>query len=372
MMKRTTLRGALLMTVAALGTACGSSTDATKSTAPTEENPFVPVALNSLIEKLETSLSDVSVEPSTIRVSIVANGQTTYWSAAQVAAARAASSLGCVASFVSPPMRDHTQQHAVFTDQVTSKVQGIALAPIDPTEMETDIVDAKSKGISVITLDSDANPGSARTLYVGSDNFEAGKQAGKKMRELLDGQGKVAFEFAAPQPLNAIDRIRGVKDSFPELQVVDNGDDDGILADFANFAVARTLIDAAIADNPDLAGIVAGYAYHGGIVCNAVKAAGKVGKIKIVAFDTAADTMACLADGTISAVIGQRPYYQGFLSVDVLYSLATQGSDATLEFLKPWLGGSDGKTLDTGIDVLTADQLDTYKEFLASLGIKGQ
>lgn len=366
------LGSSLLATILALGFGCGSDDGGDDTDEADAVNPFVPVELNALVDELDASLQTLSVEPSTIKVSIVANGQTAYWSAAQIGAARAASDRGCVASFVAPPQRDGTQQIGVFQDQMTSGVKGIAVAAVDPNGMEPYIVDAIEQDISVITIDSDANPGSARALYVGSDNYEAGRQAGLKMRELLGGAGKVAFEFADPRPLNAVDRIRGVKDAFPELVVVDNGDGDGILADLGDFAMARTLIDAAIRDNPDLSGIIAGYAYHGGIVCDALKDAGKVDQIKIVAFDTGADTMACLTDGTISAVIGQRPYYQGYLAVDILYSLATQGSAATLSLIQPWLGGSDGKTVDTGIDVLTVDGMDSYREFLQTLGVNGQ
>jgi ribose transport system substrate-binding protein len=321
---------------------------------------------------MDVSLEPLAVDPSTIRVTIVANAQSSYWNPVQIGAARAASKRGCVANFVSPPDRNATQQAQVFDDQVASGVMGIAVSAIDPTGMESHLVAAANKGVDVITLDSDANPGSVRSFYVGSDNYEAGTQAGKKLRELLGGAGKVALEFANPAPLSAVERIRGIKDAFPELVVVDNGDGDGILADQGDFTAARTLLDAAISQNPDLAGIIAGYAYHGGIACNAVKAAGKSGQIKIVAFDTNSDTMACLSEGTISAVIGQRPYYQGYLSVEVLYSLSAQGLDATMTLLQPWLAGSDGKTVDTGIDVLTAATLSSYRDFLASLGVSSQ
>lgn len=371
MMAKDLAKVAILGAVVVAGLGCSSNATPV-TTPPPAPNPFIPKDLNSLMDTMDTSLGGLTVDPSMVRLSIVANGQTTYWAAGQIAAALAANKRGCVVNFIAPAMRDATKQAAVFEDQVASEVKGIAVSAIDPVEMETHMIAAKAKGIDIISIDSDANPGSVRSFYVGSDNYEAGKQAGKKLRELMGGAGKVAFEFASPFPLNAVDRIRGIKEAFPELVVVDNGDGDGILADLADFTMARTLIDTAISQNPDLGGVIAGYAYHGGIVCDAVKAAGKSGKIKIVAFDTSADTMACLSAGTISAVIGQRPYYQGYLSVEVLYSLAAQGPEATMALLHPWLSGTDGRIVDTGIDVLTADMLDTYKAFLKSLGISNQ
>ena len=44
----------------------------------------------------------------------------------------------------------------------------------------------------VICLDADA-PDSKRVLFIGTDNFRAGQESGKRMAQLLKGQGRIAI-----------------------------------------------------------------------------------------------------------------------------------------------------------------------------------
>ena len=63
----------------------------------------------------------------------------------------------------------------------------------------------------MICLDSDA-PDSKRVLFIGTDNFRAGQESGKRMADILKGQGQIVM-IAIPGQLNLDERVRGVTEA---------------------------------------------------------------------------------------------------------------------------------------------------------------
>jgi hypothetical protein len=79
-----------------------------------------------------------------------------------------------------------------------------------------------------------------------------------------------------------------------------------------------------------------------------------------------------LEEGVVSAAIGQRVYYYGYLPVYILHAMSVLGVDETMAILEPYLSGEDGSLLDAGADVVTPDNLELYREYLESIGIAAQ
>src|SRR5262249_36936104 len=87
---------------------------------------------------------------------------------------------------------------------------------------------AIANGIPVITLDADA-PDSKRVLFVGTDNFRAGQESGKRIGEILKGKGNIIV-VTIPGQLNLDERGRGVTEAlkkYPGIKVVQTIDDNG-------------------------------------------------------------------------------------------------------------------------------------------------
>jgi ribose transport system substrate-binding protein len=57
------------------------------------------------------------------------------------------------------------------------------------------------------------------------------------------------------------------------------------------------------------------WSYNGPAILNAVKEAGKIGKVKIVAFDEADETLAGVKEGSIYATVVQQPFVFGYQSM---------------------------------------------------------
>ena len=102
-----------------------------------------------------------------------------------------------------------------------------------------------------------------------------------------------------------------------------------------NFDYARAKANAqdAIASVPDLACMVGLFAYNAPQCMEAVKEAGKIGKIKIVSFDEQEAVLQGIADGTVVGTISQQPYYYGYESVRILNGLASGSGKKKLAYV---------------------------------------
>jgi ribose transport system substrate-binding protein len=225
------------------------------------------------------------------------------------------------------------------------------------------------KGIPVLLTDSDAT-GSARAMYIGMSDYDAGRAAGEAALEII-GSGQIVGLVGYATAQNAQDRIRGVNDVLEgtDLELVE------VLLDDIKPEVALSNAQTAMQSYPDLAGFLTFYSYDGPAACQAVAQAGKEGEVKIVAFDAEPETQRCMQEGVVQAMIGQRVYFYGYLSGYVMYAMSILGEEATVKLLDPWLGewGDEGKIhLNTGVDVIKADSFELYKEYLESINIPSQ
>jgi len=278
------------------------------------------------------------------------------------------------ATFFVPQKEDIQAQISQMESFIAMGVDGIAIAPSDPTALAPTIATAMSKGIPVITLDTDA-PESERLAYIGTDNYSAGKLAGQVMSQLLGPEGgKVAIGTGSLTAMNSLERMRGFTDGIAEnenIVVVTKP----ALCDFEDTGRAVTLVEQALLTYPDLKGFFGVYAINGPAAAKAIKTAGKVGEVLVVCFDTTAEHMQLIKEGAIAATIGQRPYMMGYKSVELLSKMVADGVDAALAELP------EDRIVDTGVDVvaadayvetlrvLEADSVEEYREKLIGLGI---
>jgi ribose transport system substrate-binding protein len=96
----------------------------------------------------------------------------------------------------------------------------------------------------------------------------------------------------------------------------------GILTDQKDPARAQQLPEDTINKYGDIKAMVGLWAYNPPAILNAVKAANKLGQIKIVGFDEHADTLDGIAAGHIHATVVQDPYMFGFRSIEFLAAIA--------------------------------------------------
>ena len=302
-----------------------------------------------------------------VRIGVLGKSVHPYWDVVRLGMEEAARKLGVDATFFVPPTEDIPKQIEILETWIAMGVDGISFAPSDPDAVIPVIKRAMDKGIYCISQDTDA-PKSGRLCYIGTGNYAAGKIAGEKMAEVLKGKGKVAICTGSLTAMNSLERMQGFRAAiapYPEIVVVEP-----ILVDNEDTAKAVELAETALLNNPDLAGFFGVYAFNGPSAAKAVKSAGKKGKVRVVAFDTTDEHLFMIKDGLIDAAIGQRQYFMGYLSVVVLRDMVHAGKDATMMLIPKTKDGD--VIIDTGVDVVTKDNLADYVKLLDQWGVKHQ
>jgi ribose transport system substrate-binding protein len=174
---------------------------------------------------------------------------------------------------------------------------------------------AAAAGIPVVTILGDL-PDSKRIAYVGSDQHDLGYTGGRKLAEAIGGKGKVAI-LSLPGTAMFDAREQGFRDAFkafPDIQVVQLGDTKADTVTAVN--VAKDLLQK----YPDLAAFVGTDSTAGIGAATAVKEAGKVGQVKVVAMDRNSDVLQAIADGTLTGTVAQDDAAMAFWAMVTLYN----------------------------------------------------
>lgn len=335
-----------------------------------EDNPYRPNELFDAVDALQAGVEGQSA-PAGAKFAFLANNLSPFWTAAQIGVGRASSELGVPIAFQAPTASDLlSQQLSMLETFVNDGYTGVTFSAIDRAAPAPIIERAVEQGTIMLTMDSDAT-GSERSMYIGMSDYDAGRAAAEAALEII-GEGKVVGLVGFATAQNAQDRIAGVNDVFEgtEMELVE------VLIDDVKPELALSNAQTSIQKYGDeLAGFITFYSYDGPAACQAVKQADKVGEIKIIAFDAEPETQACMEEGVVQAMIGQRVYFYGYLSGYVMYAMSILGEEATMEILNPYLDdlGEEGRIrLNTGVDVIKAESLDLYKAYLDSIGIASQ
>jgi ribose transport system substrate-binding protein len=195
----------------------------------------------------------------------------------------------------------------------------ILIAPTDKTALIGPIQRAISAGIPVATVDTFITKPIAFT-NVSTDNPAGGRAAADALVKAIGGSGDVAAISVNPG-ISTTDQRR---DGFAfELKKHPKVKYWGVQYCNDDQTKAARQTSALLAAHPNLKGIFAMNVVSGNGVTQAVKAAGKSGKVKLVEFDAGPPQVQALKAGTISALIAQYPYGIGSLAVQLAYKYVT-------------------------------------------------
>lgn len=266
------------------------------------------------------------------KVAYVTNGVANFWVIAEKGAMDAGQKFNADVTVQMPPQGISDQKRMV-EDLLTRGIDGIAISPIDPAN-QTGLINQAAKQTNVITHDSDA-PESNRLMYIGMDNYKAGRMCGQLVKEALPDGGSVYIFVGRLEQDNARRRRQGVIDElmgrsedasrYDEPGKAIKGDKYvvlGTLTDQFDRAKGKANAEDVIARYPDLGAMVGLFEYNPPLLLEALKQADKLGKIHVIAFDEAAETLQAIKDGHCYGTIVQNPYMYGFESVRVLTALA--------------------------------------------------
>jgi ribose transport system substrate-binding protein len=247
------------------------------------------------------------------RLVFVTNNASDFWTIARKGTEKAAAELPDVEiEFRINDDSSAAGQQRMIDDLLAKGVDGIAISPVDPKNQVQLINRAASQAV-VVTQDSDA-PNSNRTCYIGTDNEAAGVQAGELVKEALPQGGKIMVFVGTLDAQNAQERFRGLKKALEgtNINIID------VRTDETNRVRAKDNAATTLVNVPDIAGMVGLWSYNGPAILSAVREAGKIGKVKIIAFDEEDETLAGIKEGAIHATVVQQPFEFGYRSMIML------------------------------------------------------
>ncbi len=241
-----------------------------------------------------------------LKLAFVPNNAANFWTIARRGTEEAEKQLGNVeVLFRIPATGSAAEQVQILDDLLAAGVDGIAVSPVDPPN-ETDELNKIAGQTLLITHDSDA-PNSKRVCYIGTDNFAAGVEAGKLIKEALPDGGKIMVFVGKADAQNAKDRFGGIKKELEgsKVEIIDVRTDD------TDTVRAQKNAEDTLVKYPDVACLVGLWSYNGPAILNAVRDGGKAGKVKIVCFDEDKETLNGVAQGIIYATVVQQPFEFG-------------------------------------------------------------
>jgi len=292
-------------------------------------------------------------------VFVATNINLPYWQEARAGFLDAAQALGVTGEFRGPTTYDPYLEVGMFREIVAQHPDGICLSAALPDIFQPEIDKAVAQGIPVICVDADV-PHARRLLYVGTDNFKAGRETLKQMATLIS-RGSIAVITITGQD-NLDHRVAGVADAlsnYPALKMTK------ILDDKGNSTSAMDQVSELLQKKEKVDGIICLEASGGSGAAEALHRANMDGKLPIVAFDNDPETLDWIDRGTIAATVTQKAYamsYYGLKFLDDLHHNEVQQ-------FKDWrtsLASPLPTYVDTGTVVVDKNNLKTYRETLAA------
>jgi len=321
---------ALLATGCPSSPPAGGESDVKPGTAPTEGGAKKPV------------------------IAVIPKGMThIFWQSVKAGAEKAGKELGAEIKWVGAQKESDTAaQIGVVENQLTAKVDAIALAPLDKAALVPTIKKVNEAKVPLVIFDSAADvTDDAYVSFVATDNKKGGEMAAMQMGKILGGKGKVALVPNQANSASTMDRESGfeetIKKNFPGMTVIRSSFGENDRA--KSLTVAQDVLSA----NPDIVGIFGSCEPCAIGALKAVSAKNLLGKVKIIGFDNTTEMEKAITAGDMDSVVIQNPAKMGYESVKALLSALKKEKVE--------------KRIDTGVVIMTKENMDKeeMKEFRA-------
>jgi ribose transport system substrate-binding protein len=214
---------------------------------------------------------------------------------------------------------DVDKQMQIVENLIQTGIKVLCITPSGSREIVSALVKARDAGIPIIVVDTRidakaaADAGVQTQTFVGSDNYEGGKLAGAHAVKITGGKARIGILEGIPGHETGDSRLRGFRDAIagqPGMTVVAsqpaNWERDQGFNVFQNMLQAHADIDTVFAAS-DLMALGA---------IEAIAAANKTGRIRVIGFDALDDAKKAIAAGTMEASVAQFPYEMGKAAVE--------------------------------------------------------
>ncbi|UOQ50306.1 sugar-binding protein [Gracilibacillus caseinilyticus] len=240
-----------------------------------------------------------------------------YWRLIEKGAKEAAAKHNSYLEYIGPKVTDTEERLATLDRMIAAGVDGIITKGMNDDTFQELIQKAANRNIPVATVDTD-NAQSGRAFYVGTNNYQAGYLAGKRLIEETEGPQKVGVIIGLSSAQNQVERLNGFRDSINESNRIE-------LIDVAESHI--TELGAAQATyqllkvHPDITAFFGTSALDGIGIVQGIKEMEPVQRPYVIAFDILPETLEEMEKGHIDATVAQYPEEMGIRAVNLMYQL---------------------------------------------------
>ena len=261
-------------------------------------------------------------------VSKTSSENSTFWHSVERGVKVATDELGIELIFVGPEREIDLEHQAELVRQgIELNPTAIILAASDYTalaEVSQEVVDHK---ITFLTVDSDVDISSSHS-FIATNNVQAAKELASYMAKAIKLEGEIAIVSHLEGTTSAIDRVEGFRQGisgYSDIDVIDEIPYSNNDAEQA-YEVTKVLID----QHPKIKGIFGTNEATLIGIAKAVDQLGLSGQITVVGFDISNQAAGYLEKDIIEAIVVQRPFNMGYLSVKEAYKQSTSGKTSEI------------------------------------------
>ncbi len=296
---------------------------------------------------------------------VTVNTKIPYWQAAAAGFTQAGTELKVRFAVGGPDTYDPQAERQEITKALQQKATGILVSAADAELLKPAIDAAIAQGVPVITLDADS-PTSKRLMFIGTDNYEAGRRGGALLLKHLQGKGNVIV-FTIPEQANLQERWLGYEDvlkTSPGIKVVDTinvkGDPRIAFDRTMDMVQKKQAVDAFVCLEalacPEVADVL-----------DREHVTGKV----IIAMDTDPRTLEWIQKGMIAATLAQRPYTMAYFGMKLLDMVHHQKPPSLQVNFAQDSRSPFPNFIDTGATLVDKSNVDIYVKANGSSGTSG-
>jgi ribose transport system substrate-binding protein len=288
-----------------------------------------------------------------LTIAVIPKGTThEFWKSIHAGADKAASEYSAQGTNVEiiwkGPLREDERegQIQVVEGFISQGIGGIVLAPLDDRALIRPVEEARRAGIPTVIIDSGLQSDQI-VSFVATDNLKGGTLAADRLGELLAGKGKILMlryqEGSASTEQREAGFMQQMKTKFPGIEVVSSNQFAGPTRDTAK-AASENLLNRF---GNDIQGVFTPNESSTTGMLLALQDMKLAGKVVFVGFDSSPSFIAAMRSKQMSGTVLQSPFNMGYLGVKTM-----------VEHL---LGKSVEKRIDTGVALVTPDNLDDPK-----------
>lgn len=227
-------------------------------------------------------------------------------------AKKEASRQGATFDFQAPGTFSPTDQIPIVNGVAAARPDIMLIAPTHDTAMMVPIEQVAETGTKVVLVDTSLQDVSSTAAQISTDDYQGGVAAAETMYKLTDGKGAVLLLNFQPGVSTTEARGRGFMERAKKLGLRVLGEEFG----GTDIQKSTTIVSAILQQEPDLSGIFTTTDYGAQGTVAALRAADKLGAVKVIGFDASPVMVSQLKADEIQAIVTQKAQEIGIRGVN--------------------------------------------------------